>query len=798
MAHKGKGNVKLNSDLGMGKFKSSCKKLAPYALHLLLIAIAGVYVIAGALAIRWIEAVEKAVPFEHDKNPLGKSEAHIGKEGSMLDVDNNYITYQGGKNNGSEEHRSLSLKEAAFLFGSKVNKTLDEHATDNKSGVHSKRKPRSKYSSFIIFYYLYYKKLMLSVIRKRKCVISALKNIAQGTECKDTPINIDMLKILDECYKEDLIHSIRESSQYSKVSLQHADHLSKPTPFTKGPKTPPIEEETSSRNEDPFEIEHLPFIKDILQDDEGFTYWSLMDSLLFCFTVITTIGYGNTAPQTTNGRLFVIFYGLIGVPFTMLVIANLGKFLAEILKQWTKPFYLLFKKCAKAIGKRRKARALSKKQQLVEIEGSESGSVDDSIFEGDVNGNLAGDDDKVTNGSSISLDLEFGKKKKTTFADEHSMTEPIEEEEEENEDEAYEKYGAVSLFIAFVLYIIFGSLLIASYEPEMDFFKAIYFNFVSLSTIGLGDLVPKNQQYLGVTILYCVIGLALTTIAIEIAADTLRKLHYFGRKLEDVGNVAIWFGGQKLSMKQLVKNLGDQFNIPEEELKDLNMTNFVDQAIKVEAGELETLRRPAIDANKPIYITDFRDGLECASVIFADDDDLMSIPPFPNPSVCMNILPSRSLSPSLSFYEHAILTPTPPPVPPDQYGNLSAYENEYSYGTRSELLSSNLDIKIGLSPGRGRQTKKYPTNGRIGNKNFSEEARKRYEAYRQQWQKFRVSQWDVRRHSNLNSEPSQEIFTHITQPPSSSSSRRSSHTSVVSSQPKNATSKPSSSNASNK
>lgn len=44
---------------------------------------------------------------------------------------------------------------------------------------------------------------------------------------------------------------------------------------------------------------------------------------------------------------------------------------------------------------------------------------------------------------------------------------------------------------------------------------------------------------------YCAVGLALTTIAIEIAADTLKKLHYFGRKMENVGNVQVWFGGKK-------------------------------------------------------------------------------------------------------------------------------------------------------------------------------------------------------------------------------------------------------------
>lgn len=51
---------------------------------------------------------------------------------------------------------------------------------------------------------------------------------------------------------------------------------------------------------------------------------------------------------------------------------------------------------------------------------------------------------------------------------------------------------------------------------------------------------------MALTILYITVGLALTTIAIEIAADTLKKLHYFGRKIKDVGNIEIWFGGKRL------------------------------------------------------------------------------------------------------------------------------------------------------------------------------------------------------------------------------------------------------------
>lgn len=45
-----------------------------------------------------------------------------------------------------------------------------------------------------------------------------------------------------------------------------------------------------------------------------------------------------------------------------------------------------------------------------------------------------------------------------------------------------------------------------------------------------------------------------------------------------------------MTMKSLVKHLGDQFNIPEEELANFDMSAFVDNAIKVEKGEIATLR----------------------------------------------------------------------------------------------------------------------------------------------------------------------------------------------------------------
>lgn len=147
--------------------------------------------------------------------------------------------------------------------------------------------------------------------------------------------------------------------------------------------------------------------------------------------------------------------------------------------------------------------------------------------------------------------LEKGSINSMSIEDIHTIKDGIDNKEEgEAEEKDSDKEDeppishALPLLAIFVIYSFVGAMLMSAYEPDMGFFKAIYFNFITLTSIGLGDVVPKSESFMALTLGYIAIGLALTTIAIDIAADYLKKLHYYGRKIENVGNVVIWFGGK--------------------------------------------------------------------------------------------------------------------------------------------------------------------------------------------------------------------------------------------------------------
>lgn len=84
---------------------------------------------------------------------------------------------------------------------------------------------------------------------------------------------------------------------------------------------------------------------------------------------------------------------------------------------------------------------------------------------------------------------------------------------------------SLAIFIL-IVYIIIGACVYKAWE-QWTFFESFYFVFISMSTIGLGDLVPDHPIFMMTSIMYLVFGLALTSMCINVVqvklSDTFKK-----------------------------------------------------------------------------------------------------------------------------------------------------------------------------------------------------------------------------------------------------------------------------------
>ncbi|VDD89569.1 unnamed protein product [Enterobius vermicularis] len=197
--------------------------------------------------------------------------------------------------------------------------------------------------------------------------------------------------------------------------------------------------------------------------------WTSSSALFFAATTMATIGYGNIVPVTTYGRITCVIFSLVGAPLAIITIGDLGKFLSEC-TIW------LYRKMKKGRGL---FQYIYHKCFVVIVF---------VLFEATGPLNL---DDLVMDKAEVPVIL---------------------------------------VFTILLLYIAFGGILFCVLE-SWSYMDAFYYCFVSLTTIGFGDLVPERHEYIVLMLVYLGVGLAVTTMCIDLVGiQYIQKIHYFGRK----------------------------------------------------------------------------------------------------------------------------------------------------------------------------------------------------------------------------------------------------------------------------
>ena len=255
------------------------------------------------------------------------------------------------------------------------------------------------------------------------------------------------------------------------------------------------------------------------------------------------LGYGLIAPKTTAGRACTIAYAMIGIPVCMVVLGNLGKLMALALRKLHWLLWRIFKYAGKAghmAGNMAEQVAESAAGQMASLL-QKSRSKDSNInSEGEGSGKNGSNDTKSI--ASTPSDTPILPKETAV-----EMTSPvtnatvIPDEPAVEDIESEEDFSPSAIFpiIVLVLYIFGGAWMYTRWETSWNYFESAYFIFVSLSTIGLGDVTPTHRKFFILSSIYILFGLTLVSFVINTlllqAQKTLKQAHKAPKKFMKMG-----------------------------------------------------------------------------------------------------------------------------------------------------------------------------------------------------------------------------------------------------------------------
>ncbi|XP_033632564.1 TWiK family of potassium channels protein 7-like [Asterias rubens] len=264
--------------------------------------------------------------------------------------------------------------------------------------------------------------------------------------------------------------------------------------------------------------------------------WSFAGALFFSCTVISTIGYGNIAPVTNGGRIFCIIYAVFGIAMLLLVLASIGSLFA---RGATLTYRLLHLNIQMAKGlapppkKEKKLRPVrvpapgEQGEGGAECQGMPLHEEDKRPDMDDVIRDIWSNEPEIPPGDIPPMrivtlkepagDQEEGgerpaKKKHQT------------EEEEDGGDEQEQVDIPLSIVLVFALmYVCLLAGLLSVWEQQWNYFEAFYFSFITLTTIGFGDLTPVHQKNLLGCTFFILLGMAIMSMCIALAQEIIMK-----------------------------------------------------------------------------------------------------------------------------------------------------------------------------------------------------------------------------------------------------------------------------------
>ncbi|KAI6186763.1 TWiK family of potassium channels protein 12 [Aphelenchoides besseyi] len=234
--------------------------------------------------------------------------------------------------------------------------------------------------------------------------------------------------------------------------------------------------------------------------------WSWTGALFYSGQLYSTIGYGLPVAQTSGGRFATILYILIGIPLFLIILKDVGRLLSRALRK-------MYKRLRSAKRKLPDARRMS--EPVKAIYNLSMGPL--AMLGADVMNNIEQAKQEIEE-EQHSTDSIDGKPSQPPGI----LKKPIEDngvidaqKQNEENQKIHKKKGNIPIALALIILIIwimFSSAMFCLWETEWSFGTSVYFYFVSISTVGLGDIVPKAFDLMLVNFALIMVGLALLSM----------------------------------------------------------------------------------------------------------------------------------------------------------------------------------------------------------------------------------------------------------------------------------------------
>ncbi|XP_045474072.1 uncharacterized protein LOC123680297 isoform X1 [Harmonia axyridis] len=216
--------------------------------------------------------------------------------------------------------------------------------------------------------------------------------------------------------------------------------------------------------------------------------WSFLNGIVYSITVISTIGYGHIYPTTMTGRAITIVYSLIGIPLFLLALTDFGKLFTRCIKfLWSFVRRLYYTGSCRSVRKQAQVQEIFKGAQMM----YETFRRPSAIWDPENPVAVATPQETPTTPALSNFEI----------------------------DDQFNLPISVAIFIL-LMYIFFGAFFYGFMEG-WNFFQSFYFVFISMSTIGFGDMVPNNPLCTIISIVYLVFGLALMSMCINVVQEKL-------------------------------------------------------------------------------------------------------------------------------------------------------------------------------------------------------------------------------------------------------------------------------------